>query len=111
MAEFGSNFYEWQIPPMTRRDGTKTPEDRILSWLNESMQEGQTWLKNQRGYVDIRKSLDVLSGRSGSEILEYRSKLNTNRLKHNVRQVVGALSDIRPLWGYHSDNQAYQQQA
>jgi hypothetical protein len=33
--------------------------------------------------------------------------LNPNPLKRNVREVVGALSKLRPMWGYHSDNSAY----
>ena len=111
MAEFGINTFEWQAPPAVGRDGNKTAEGKILGWCVEAVQEGQAWLKLQRGYGDMRKALDVLSGKGGADLYDYRSSLNTNRLKRNTREVIGALSDIRPLWGYHSDNTAYLGQA
>jgi hypothetical protein len=111
VAEYGVNFHEWQAPPAFNRDGVKTSEARILGWCSEALQEGQAWLKVQRGYGDMRKALDILSGRSGTDLFEYRSRMNTNRLKRNIREIIGALSDIRPLWGYHSDNAAYVGQA
>ena len=107
----GGEYLEWQVPPAVDREGNKVKEERILSWCSEAVQQGQAWLKVQRGYGDMRKALDILSGRGGGELFDYRSGLNTNRLKRNVREVIGALSDIRPLWGYHSDNEAFLGQA
>jgi hypothetical protein len=100
-------FREWQCPPAA------IDESRRLGWLNESVEEGQAWLKSQRGYTDFRKSLDTLSGMDTSVVqtAAYRSKLNPNPLKRNVREVIGALAKIRPIWGYHSDNKAYSPQA
>ena len=95
-------YREWQCPPAAAREDIKT------GWLNESTQEGMAWLKSQRGYSDFRKSLDVLSGRDGGRApAEYRSKLNPNPLKRNIREIVGTLAKLRPFWGYHSDNKAY----
>src|SRR5271167_76632 len=98
LGDWQTMYREWQVPHF------ETSHDKKLSWCAEAMQEGQSWLKSQRGYEDMRKALDVISGRMGDVIPEYRSQLNSNRLKRNVREIVGALSDIRPLWGYHSDN-------
>ena len=95
-------YREWQCPP------SAVSEDKKVGWLNESTQEGMAWLKSQRGYSDFRKSLDVLSGRDGGRApAEYRSKLNPNPLKRNIREIVGTLAKLRPFWGYHSDNKAY----
>jgi len=111
MAEFGLNFMEWQAPPAVDKDGNKVKEERLLSWCQEAVQEGQAWLKMQRGYGDMRKALDILSGKGGPQTFDYRSRINTNRLKRNIREIIGTLSDIRPMWGYHSDNEAFQGQA
>lgn len=111
MPDFGLNFHEWQVPPAVDKNGNKIAETRLIGWCSEAIQEGQAWLKMQRGYGDMRKSLDILSGKGGMELFDYRSRLKTNRLKRNIREIVGALSDIRPLWGYHSDNVAYLPQA
>lgn len=68
-----------------------------------------SWLKSQRGFKNFARSLDILAGQDSgySTSVEYRSKVSTNRLKRNVREVVGAMSKLRPMWGYHSDNKAY----
>lgn len=97
---------EWQAPPW----GTK--DERKLGWLDESVQEGQAWLRSQRGYSDITKAMNTLAGRDTTDSpADYRSRLNTNRLKRNVREVVGTLAKLRPLWGYQSDNSAYKSHA
>lgn len=100
-------YQEWQVPPAA------TTESRKLGWLNSATEEGQAWLKSQRGYSDFRRALDTLSGRDtlSQPSAQYRSKINPNRLKRNIREVVGTLAKLRPLWGYHSDNSAYKEQA
>jgi hypothetical protein len=97
----GGKLHEWQCPPAA------TPADRRLSWLNENTEQGIAWLKSQRGHSDWTQALDIISGRVGPEPLKYRSKLNTNHLKRNIREVVGTLAKLRPLWGYSSDNPAF----
>jgi len=94
-------LHEWQCPPKG------VPTERILGWLNENTENGLNWQRSQRGYSDWRQALDVISGNVGPQALKYRSKLNTNHLKRNIREVVGALAKLRPLWGYSSDNSAF----
>jgi hypothetical protein len=89
-----------------------TDESRKLGWLDESVQEGQAWIKSQRGFGDFRKSLDIISGRDlGRSVPDYRSRISTNRLKRNISEIVNTLAKLRPMWGYHSDNKAYKDQA
>jgi hypothetical protein len=89
------------------------PESKRLGWINESSEEGISWIKNQRGSRDFRRALDTIAGldTASERIAEYRSKVNPNRLKRNMREVIGALSKLRPMWGYHSDNTSYGEQA
>jgi hypothetical protein len=94
-------LHEWQCPPAA------APPERRLGWLNENTESGMDWLKRQRGHTDWRRALDVISGRVGPEPVKYRSSLNTNHLKRNIREVVGTLAKLRPLWGYSSDNPAF----
>lgn len=99
-------YTQWQIPPAA------SLEDRKIGWVNEACEQGVTWLKQQRGHYDWKHALDVISGRLvGVDIPQYRSQLNTNHLKRNVREIVGTLSKLRPLWGYSSDNPAFAKQA
>ena len=97
---------EWQAPPQATRESYK------LGWLDDVVVEGQAWLRSQRGYSDFRKALDILSGTgAATPRAEYRSKVATNRLKRNCREVVGTCAKLRPIWGYHSDNAAYASRA
>jgi len=99
-------YHEWQCPPAA------TSEAHIIGWLNSVTEEGLAWIKSQRGYGDFRKALDTISGRDTLQTTAaYRSHVNTNRLKRNLRQVVGTMAKLRPMWGYHSDNKAYKDQA
>jgi hypothetical protein len=102
------NYRDWQCPPAA------APDHKIVGWCNESREEGMAWLKNQRGTTDFRKALDVIAGTDTSprsQSSDYRSKISPNRLKRNIREVVGTLSKLRPMWGYHSDNKAYKPSA
>ena len=99
--------FEWQMPPQA------STESRILGWADEVVQQGQAWFKSQRSSADIHRALDVISGRDTgyTTTASYRSRANPNRLKRNAREVIGALAKLRPMWGYHSDNKAYADQA
>lgn len=102
MPSDNERIRNWQVPSQI------ASEQNRLGWLNESVEEGQSWLRAQRGYADYRKSMDVLSGKGGDPNLsEYRSKLATNGLKRDIREIIGGLANIRPLWGYHTDNKAF----
>ncbi len=84
---------EWQAPQ------PEAPESYKLGWLNESVEQGQSWIESQRGYADIRKGLDILSGiGEKGNILDYRSQISGRRLKTNIRVVIAGLSNIRPIW-------------
>lgn len=95
---------EWQVPPAA------VAESHKLGWLNEACEEGIAWLRAQRGYTaDWRRSLDIIAGRDttpASPASEYRSRVNPNPLKRNLREVIGVMSKLRPMWGYSSDNRA-----
>jgi hypothetical protein len=101
------DYREWQVPPAA------APENKRLGWLNEAAEEGLAWCKTQRGYTDWKRALNVLSGREDMTDTQttYRSRVSTNRLKRNVREITGTLSKLRPLWGFYSDNKAYSSKA
>lgn len=97
---------EWQVPPLGASETTR------LGWHNECTEEGLAWFRSQRGTSDIKKALEILAGKGDiAGIPQYRSKLNTNRLKRDIREMVGSLANIRPIWGYASDNNAFKAQA
>ena len=98
-------YKEWQVPPAA------TKESERRGWLDEAVQEGQIWHKQQRGYADYLKAFKVLSGDLGLlDTPSYRSTLTSGRLKRNIREVIGACANIRPIWAYQSDNDAFSEE-
>ena len=90
-------YREWQAPK------SGATESRKLGWLGECCQEGELWIKSQRGFTDWTAGLDILSGTYGDkDILKYRSNLTGNRLKINIQTVISGLSAIRPWSGYQA---------
>lgn len=94
---------EWQCPP------AEASEDRRLGFLNSAVEEGDSWLRSQRGNRDYKKALDIISGTfETGQTLAYRSHLSSGRLKTNIRTAISGLANIRPMWGYHADSKAFQ---
>src|SRR5579864_4722012 len=95
----------WQAPSFMAR-----PSDR-LAYCKDMRQVGEQWVQHQNSYKDIPKAIDVISGQCNVRTSETRSGINTSRLKRDSREVIGALSNIRPFWGYSSDVGAYSDSA
>lgn len=95
----------WQAPSFSAR-----PTNR-LGFCKEMRETGEQWVHAQSAYKDIPKALDILSGRSDVRTTETRSGINTARLKRDSREIIGALANIRPFWGYSSDAAAYKSSA
>ncbi len=88
---------EWQVPQPEASESYK------IGWLNEAVEQGQSWIESQRGYSDLRKGLDILSGIGDkASLLDYRSQISGRRLKTNIRVVIAGLSNIRPIWGFNA---------
>jgi hypothetical protein len=100
------SLQDWQCP------FAALPASRRLGWIDDATSEGQAWLRSQRGFSDMRKALDIISGIDvGRRAAEYRSQVSTNRLKRNIDEITNTLAKLRPTWGYHSENSSYSDQA
>lgn len=106
MTPESDRYAEWQCP------ASDAAEKYKLGWLNSCVEEGDSWNRSQRGHRDYRKALDIISGSvDAGELLLYRSHLSGGRLKTNIRTAISGLANIRPMWGYHADNQDFQKHA
>lgn len=93
----------YQAPPAT------SGEDMVMGWVREAVQQGQNFLGTQRGYQDLRKCFDIIAGVDGEKLPSYLSKIKSNRLKRQAREIVATLSDIRNFWDYQTDNRDFYQ--
>ena len=90
----------WQCP------SAEEPEKYRLGWLDEQCQDGERWIKSQRGVQnaqEYRRALDIISGREPTrEHVDGRGRITGKRLKTNIRVSISGLSNIRPIWGWHA---------
>lgn len=86
-------------------------EDSRLGWLKHAVQEGETFLENQSGYEDIKRGKEIIAGLFNAKLPEQLSRVNVNLQKRLIRDVVSTMSNLRPLWGYSTDNQQLDAQA
>src|SRR5262245_2358527 len=95
--------YQW--------DGSRPQAQRILAWMNESIQEGEMFLKSQNGYRFVDASHPIMADIGFDELPRTLSKASKNFVKKGVRELVGTLANPRPLETFRSDNPDWQDQA
>jgi len=80
-------------------------EDVLLGWLQEAVREGETFIRNQTAATDFQKAKDIIAGISQNKINKSLSNININMEKRLIRDIVATMSNLRPLWGYSTDNE------
>ncbi len=98
--------------PMAQGQSGETYERALLAWANERVAEGLQILENEPSVRDMDKMIAYIMG---DQIDTQRPKelmsIAVNRTKDIVLQSVSALTDIHPLFGYRTKNDAFQTQA
>jgi hypothetical protein len=90
----------WACPP------EQTDEKTKLGWITRSISQGESFLQSQQAFEDFDRAIEIIAGKMPNRPAKL-SQLHLNRLKRQIREVVGTLSNLRPLWGYKSDNPLY----
>lgn len=83
--------------------GNYLPAD-MLAWLQDKAREGESWLKTQVSSNDFQAGKDIISGLRQGKNSNSLSRLHVPMIKRIVRDITSTLSNLRPLWGYSSDN-------
>ena len=91
----------WQCPPFEKIDSEK------LAFVQRAIDQGIKWLNDNCDQQITQRAVDILSGKSGGPISTKWSKFTTGDLKRAVLEIVETLADIRPFWGYSTDNKAF----
>ena len=95
------NEVSWQIPNFEAVDTEK------LGFVKTAIDQGIKWLNDNCDQNLMQRAMDQLSGKSGSSITSKWSRFTTGDLKRAILEIVETLSDIRPFWGYSTDNKAF----
>lgn len=89
----------------------KEYEAGVQTWLARKLQEGLSILKEEPAYDEMDKAIAYIMG----DQLDPRrpanlSNITDNRLKNILNQTVAALTDIHPLFGFETYNDAFKDQ-
>lgn len=108
--ESQSKEKSWQVPDYL----TATPK-QVTIWAYDQVADGRERFEASPGYSQLEEAVRLLSGEPDSRLAAKQkdgkySRLYTARLKRNLREQIGALSDIRFVPGYRSDNKQFSKQ-
>ena len=92
----------WQVPKI----GSDLKTVREWSW--QQVTDGRNFQESSPGFEQLEKSVKLLSGSPSDKLSKLQqdgySKVHTNRLKRNIREMVNSLSEIRWNPGFSSQS-------
>lgn len=95
---------EFVAPPFT------ATEDAKLGWLKEAVREGETFIRNTTSYQDFERAKNIIAGIHEAKIPAQLSRITVNMEKRLIREIVGTMSNLRPFWGFDTDNKDFDSQ-
>src|SRR5271155_1278419 len=95
----------WQAPSFELSD------DKKLAFCRQAIESGIRWVQEQCSSDDLQRGLDILSGKTGGNASSKWAQITTGSLKRYIREIVETLANIRPFWGYQTDNESFRDEA
>ena len=112
MADFSGSTVT-DLPP-TSADSLQRGDPRILGWVKEAVEEGDRINRADPSYEQIEPALRYVVGEQLSKDyrkLKYLPQVVINESRKAMQAHVSALTDLKPLFGWKTLNQAYRQAA
>lgn len=86
--------------------------DTKVGWVKEAVQEGQAWLATSRSARDWDRSIDLIAGDDMMvDADDPKSEIKVNLTKRIIREQVSAVSNMRFVSSYRTDNSAFDDHA
>jgi hypothetical protein len=86
-------------------------EAQVLAWIDERIKEGEAIIREEPAYDEADKSISYIMGdQMAKDRPSTLSNCPDNRLKDMLNQTVAALTDIHPLFGFKTYNDAFKDQ-
>jgi len=110
-AGFSSNLTTPQNPD--RSDGLPNDADEaeVLRWVHAAISEGEGIIRADPSYPKMDKLIAyVLGDQYTGKRPKYLTDIVINRIKKSIKQHVSAMTDVRPLFGFKTENQDFKHQ-
>lgn len=99
-------FKELALPP-----AYKDYQKAVLTWIKQKATEGMVLLRKEKAFTDISSCIDYVNG----EQFPIRSRAISNIVDNRIRKIVfesaAALTSIRPIWSYLTNNEEFKKQS
>jgi hypothetical protein len=90
-------------PPLTDN------ERKVLGWCKEALEEGEAFLRSQKGYNLIPETIAAVMSESRSMRSSSLSSTTVNHVAKVAVDQASLCTDVKPFWEYKSHNQRYKQ--
>src|SRR5262245_24907417 len=75
------------------------PEEKKVAWMQRSLAAGQTYLQSQTAYNDLDTAIAVIANTIKDTLPSKKlSRVQFNRLKRQVREIISTLTNLNPRW-------------
>jgi hypothetical protein len=78
--------------------------DALLTWVDQALADGESYLQQQSSYNDIDLAVAAIRGQFSEKRPAKLSKLFLNKTKQYMREMIGMLSNIRPMTDYRVES-------
>lgn len=85
-------------------------EHAILGFVNEAIEEGDAFLRAQKGYGKIAEAEKVVEGEMASSGPRGLSSVSANHAQKASSQLVASMTDTRNFWEYRTFNRRFEKQ-
>lgn len=85
--------------------------DKILSWSNEIIQQGTTYLRLQPAYPYIQAGIDLINGINNPSTIQTLSDAKTESVVRNLKELIAAQSNLRIIPNFKTAVSEFENQA
>ena len=83
-------------------------EAEILGYISEALEEGDAFLRSQRGFSKISESISMIMGDAQELRSPSLSSTTSNHFGKVAADLSALLTDVKPMWEYRTYNRRYE---
>lgn len=87
------------------------PDRELLNAIRHKIQQGISLLRKERAFNEVQRGIDFVSGVQAPMVSQALSKTSDNRTRKILLETVSALTDVRPIWNYETENEQFKETA
>lgn len=99
------------MPEETHHVPATDQEKKVLDWIKEALEEGEAFLKCQKGYNKISESVDFVMGDTQEMRHSSLSGTTSNHLAKIATDLASMTTDVKPFWEYRTFNPRFEKDA